>query len=90
MKEKSEMLASQVKPQPTIDLVTAPKQEQSVLTQCPPFAPPRPPGPCLPGIVPGPTPCIPKCPPACLPSSMPRGCVPDYLKPPPPKPPKPN
>lgn len=80
--------ASAVSQQPTIELVTP--QEKPVSASCP-MRPPRPPGgPCLPSIAPRPTPCIPACSPACMPSSIPKGCMPDYLKPTPPKPPGPN
>lgn len=93
MKENSEVLARQtasaVSQRPTIELVTPPKLP-SVSAQCPMRPPGLPGGPCLPSFAPRPTPCIPACSPACIPSSIPRGCMPDYLKPTPPKPPRPS
>lgn len=90
MKEMGEILAQQaasaVKQQPIIELVTQPEQQTSL--GCSPFPPgPRP---CMLDFRPEPRPCIPNCSPACTPSSEPKGCLPDYLKPPPPKPPGPN
>src|SRR3990167_7384999 len=97
MKEMGEILAQQVasavKQQPTIELVT-PQTEPASAQLCAPIVPPGPPAPCFPGILPppmcGPTVCVPVCQPACMPSSLPRGCAPDYIKQPPPKPPRPS